>query len=68
MTDEQLQNCSSVEQADMGPYTLVDQIEPRQVSKFNEVQVRLNTKIAEIEAEKVKELSKIAGIANEIAG
>ena len=33
-----------------------------QVAKFNEVQVRLNTKIAEIEAEKMKELSKIAGI------
>jgi len=33
-----------------------------QLVKFNDVQVRLNTKIAEIEAQKIKELSEIAGI------
>jgi hypothetical protein len=33
-----------------------------QLTKFNEIQVRLNSKIAELEAQKVKELSKIAGI------
>jgi len=33
-----------------------------QIAKFTEVQVRLNTKIAEIEAQKMTELSKIAGI------
>lgn len=33
-----------------------------QLAKFNDVQVRLNTKIAEIEEQKMKELSQIAGI------
>ena len=33
-----------------------------QVTKFNEIQVRLNTKIAQLEAEKIVELSKVAGI------
>jgi hypothetical protein len=33
-----------------------------QLAKFNDVQVRLNTKIAEIEGQKIKELSKIVGI------
>jgi len=33
-----------------------------QIIKFNDIQVRLNTKIAEIEAEKIKELSRIAGM------
>jgi hypothetical protein len=37
-------------------------LDKEQVAKFNDVQVRLNTKIADIEAEKIKELSKIAGI------
>jgi phosphatidylinositol kinase/protein kinase (PI-3 family) len=32
-----------------------------QIARFNEVQQRLNTKIAEIEAQKMKELGEIAG-------
>ena len=38
-------------------------LEKDQIAKFNEVQVSLNAKIAEIEAEKMKELAKITGIA-----
>jgi hypothetical protein len=33
-----------------------------QIAHFNEVQQRLNTKIAEIEAQKIKELDEIAGL------
>ncbi len=33
-----------------------------QVIKFNEVQNRLNTMIADLEAQKIKELSNIAGL------
>lgn len=33
-----------------------------QVTRFNEVQVKLNSKIADIEAQKVRELSKMAGL------
>jgi hypothetical protein len=37
-------------------------LDKEHIIKFNEVQVQLNTKIAELEAQKFKELSKIAGI------
>jgi hypothetical protein len=33
-----------------------------QVTRFNEVQVKLNSKIADIEAQKIRELSKMAGL------
>ena len=33
-----------------------------QIAKFNEVQTALNTKIAALEAQKVQELTKIAGM------
>lgn len=33
-----------------------------QVVRFNDVQVKLNSKIAEIEAQKIRELSKMAGL------
>jgi hypothetical protein len=33
-----------------------------QVVRFNEVQVKLNSKIAEIEAQKIRELSKMTGL------
>lgn len=33
-----------------------------QVVRFNDVQVKLNSKIAEIEAQKIRELSKISGL------
>jgi hypothetical protein len=33
-----------------------------QIVQFNEVQVRLNSKIAELEVQKIKELSKITGM------
>ncbi len=38
------------------------QLTEAQMSKFNEVQVRMNAKIAQIEHEKVVELGKIAGL------
>jgi hypothetical protein len=37
-------------------------LNPDQIQKFNEVQVRMNTKIAELEAKKIQELEKIAGM------
>lgn len=37
-------------------------LDRERLSKFNEVQVQLNTKIAELEAKKINELSEIAGI------
>ncbi len=33
-----------------------------QIARYNEIQVALNTKMATIEEQKVKELAKIAGI------
>jgi hypothetical protein len=38
-------------------------INQEQATKFNEVQARLNAKIAQLDAEKVAELSKIVGFA-----
>jgi|GEM_PF-2568146 len=37
-------------------------ISPDQLQKFNEVQLRMNTKIAELEAKKIQELEKITGM------
>lgn len=36
-------------------------LDKRRLAKFNEIQLELNTRIAELEAEKVKKLSKIVG-------
>ncbi len=37
-------------------------LDEKQVAQFTEVQTRLNTKIAALEAQKVKELGKIVGM------
>lgn len=37
-------------------------LDKSQIEKFNEVQSRLNSKIAELESEKMKELTEIAGM------
>lgn len=37
-------------------------LDKEKVAKFNQVQTQLNTKIAELEAQKIKELSEITGM------
>lgn len=64
MTDQQLQNLFIFLRKPIpwDPVPWWIKLTKEQIVKFNEVQVRLNTKIAELEAEKIKELSKIAGM------
>jgi hypothetical protein len=64
MTEKELQNMFMLMRKpipwDPAPWWV--RLTKEQVAQFNDVQVRLNTKIAALEAEKVKALSKIAGI------
>lgn len=64
MTDEQLQKLFILIRKPIAwdPVPWWRKLNKEQLEKFNDVQVRLNSKIAELEAEKVKELSEIAGI------
>ena len=64
MTEEQLQNLLLLLHRPIwDPIPWWIKLNPEQVIEFNEVQVRLNTKLAEIQAEKVQALSRIAGMA-----
>jgi hypothetical protein len=64
MTEQQLQQLFNLLRRPIpwDPIPWWIKLDKEQVAKFNDVQVRLNTKIAEIEAQKTKELSKIVGI------
>ncbi len=64
MTDEQLQQLFIMLHRPIlwDPIPWWIKLDIDKVSKFNEVQKQLNAKIAELEAQKIKELSKITGL------
>ena len=68
MTDEELMRLSFFVRQPIPRIPYWDPVPPwvkltaAQLGKFNDLQISLNAKIAEIEAQKIRELGKIAGI------